>query len=193
MVNVFIEILLIQPENACHWPTSPTNLQQELELVVIMRCSPKYLCSVWLLCQNQFSTTISRKIVLLIYFKTCFWDFSGKYTSCTRTQKDLPKFSKPQFHLNTDMVWKHLKWLWKNDTKHRRHEVFFTILTCIDLLVCCRSLFMSEVLVRCLQDKGPISISMGSSNIWCWRSFCYDGCFFCCSGWGLTATLVLMN
>lgn len=36
-----------------------------------------------------------------------------------------------------------------------------------------------------VQDKNPISLSMGSSYIWCWWSFCYDGCYICCSSRGL--------
>jgi len=35
-----------------------------------------------------------------------------------------------------------------------------------------------------IQDKGSISISMGTSHFWRWWCFCDDGCLFCCYSWG---------
>ena len=44
-----------------------------------------------------------------------------------------------------------------------------------------------EVYKQLLQDKCPLSLSVGCSNIWCWRSFCNDDDFIHCSCRGLFA------
>jgi len=44
-----------------------------------------------------------------------------------------------------------------------------------------------------LQDKSPISLSMGSSDIWCWWNFCYDGCFISCSSRGIFIVILVIN
>lgn len=49
------------------------------------------------------------------------------------------------------------------------------------------SLFLHWCLVS--QDKDSVSLSMGSTYIWCWRSFCHDGYFICCSCRGLCSLL----
>ena len=42
-----------------------------------------------------------------------------------------------------------------------------------------------------VQDKNSISFSMGSSHIWCRRSFCYDDCLICCSCRGLFTSVLV--
>lgn len=136
-----------------------------------------------------------QKACLVDLLRTCFCEFFLENKLLIREHKKIFLNSRNHSFSWTLMLYENIEIDTERMTqKTNWHEVIFTILTNIDSLVCCHSLFISEVLVSCLQDKGPISISMGSSNIWCWRSFCYDGCFFCCSCWGfLTATLVLMN